>query len=169
MLFRSNTSAGSFSADAETKAETYLTKFGDAILRLAYSYVHNRHDAEDILQETLINILLSNPSFENSAHAKRYMLKTAANLSKNFLKKSRLRRTDTLQQDLAETQQESLAYLWQAVKQLPVSQREAVHLFYEEGYHIKEISIILNRKEPTVRSDLRRGRETLRRILEKAE
>ena len=36
--------------------ETVLDIYGNAILRLAYSYLHNMSDAEDILQDTLINI-----------------------------------------------------------------------------------------------------------------
>lgn len=37
------------------------------ILRLAYSYVHNMSDAEDILQKTLIRFLKTAPSFENAS------------------------------------------------------------------------------------------------------
>lgn len=164
--------AGSFSSDAGAKAEKYLSDFGDAMMRLAYSYVHNMYDAEDILQEALIKTLLADPSFKSEAHIKNYLMKVTANLSKNLLKKNknRLRRADELQQELVMAQQDigegSLYDLWQAVKKLPVPQREAVHLFYEEGCSTKEIASILGRKEPTVRSDLRRARKKLKKLLE---
>lgn len=161
----------SFTASAEDvnqRAERYLSLHGDAILRLAYSYVHNQADAEDILQETLIRVLTSGAVLESSAHERSYLLRTAANLSKNHLKAAKLRETDELSEELVAEQREDLSFVWEAVKRLPETQREAVHLFYQEGYATAEIAAILGRKESTVRSDLRRGREKLREILKEA-
>mgnify|MGYP002511619490 CR=1 FL=1 len=56
----------------------------------------------------------------------------------------------------------------EAVKALPAHQREAVHLFYHEGYTAAEIGAMLGRREATVRSDLRRGRARLKEILKEA-
>lgn len=39
---------------ASARAARLLDAHGDAILRLAYSYLHNMSDAEDILQDTLM-------------------------------------------------------------------------------------------------------------------
>lgn len=39
------------------KAAQLLDKYGNSILRLAYSYLHNMSDAEDILQDTLLQYL----------------------------------------------------------------------------------------------------------------
>ena len=63
---------------------------------------------------------------------------------------------------------EDLAFVWDAVKQLPDKYREVIHLFYQEGYSTKEIAEILNRNESTVRSDLKRGRDKLKNILKEA-
>ena len=41
--------------EAERLAERLLKNYGDSILRLAYIYLHNRSDAEDVLQETLLS------------------------------------------------------------------------------------------------------------------
>ena len=49
--------------------------------------------------------------------------------------------------------------------ELPPDQRAAVHLFYYEGYATEEIGRILGRRPGTVRSDLSRAREALRRKL----
>ena len=43
------------------RAETLLTQYDSSILRLAYSYLHNMDDAEEILQETLIQYLKTAP------------------------------------------------------------------------------------------------------------
>jgi len=70
-----------------------------------------------------------------------------------------------LKETLTEGKRADSAFVWDAVKSLPVKYREVIHLFYYEGYPVKEIAGILQRKESTIRSDLRRGREKLKNIL----
>ncbi len=146
-------------------AKYILDTYGNSILRLAYSYVHNMSDAEDLLQDTLITYLDSAPNFENEAHEKAWLLKVTANLSKNKIAYNRIRDTGELNEELIDEQREDLSFVWDAVKNLPDKYREAVHLFYYEGYSTAEISKILGRKESTIRSDLRRARAELRMIL----
>lgn len=57
------------------QAERLLDQYGNSVLRLAYSYLHNMSDAEEILQETLIRYLQTAPEFENSAHEKAWLMK----------------------------------------------------------------------------------------------
>ncbi len=147
------------------KASRYFEEYGNAILRLAYSYVHNMADAEDILQETLIRILQADPQFENAAHERAYILRTAANAAKNHLAYSKRRETDELSEELVAEKREDLSFVWEAVKQLPEISREVLHLHYYEGYKTAEIAAILRRREATVRSDLKRARERLKEIL----
>lgn len=147
------------------RAERYMNYYGNQILRLAYSYVHNMADAEDVLQETVIRVLGAGPSFENEAHERAYILRAAANISKNKIAAGKRRETDELNEELVAEEREDLSFVWEAVKSLPEAQREAVHLFYQEGLQTAEIAEILGRKESTVRSDLKRAREALRGIL----
>lgn len=90
----------------------------------------------------------------------------AANLSKNRIEYNALRTSDELSDELAEEGREDLSFVWDAVKELPVQFREVVHLHYYEGYSTEEIAKILQRNPSTVRSDLRRGREKLKTILQ---
>ena len=53
------------------------------VLRLAYSYLHNMADAEENLQESLIRFLKTMPRLENERHERAWLLRVAANLSKN--------------------------------------------------------------------------------------
>ena len=41
-------------AEINRQAARILDEYGNSILRLAYSYLHNRSDAEEILQDTLL-------------------------------------------------------------------------------------------------------------------
>lgn len=151
--------------DFNTRAEHFMDAYGNTILRLAYSYVHNMEDAEDVLQDTLIRVLQADPEFESEAHEKAYLLKTAANLAKNKIEYNKRRETDELNEELVSQEKEDLSFVWEAVKKLPDTSREVIHLFYEEGYQTAQIAEILGRNESTVRSDLKRGRERLKEIL----
>ncbi len=146
-------------------AERLFDDYGDILLRVAYSYVHNMSDAEDILQETLIKVIKARPSFENAAHEKAWLIKVASNLSKNRISYNKLRDTDELNEELVAGDREDLSFVWEAVKNLPEKFREVIHLFYQEGYSTKDIAKILGRNEATVRSDLKRGREKLKAVL----
>ncbi len=152
--------------DVSVKAGELFDLYGNSILRLAYSYLHNQEDAEDILQNTLIRYIETAPQFFGKAHEKAWLMTVASNLSKNLIKHNKVRDADELLEELVAENKEDLAFVWEAAKKLPDNQREAVHLFYQEGYSTKEIAGILKRKESTVRSDLKRGRERMREILE---
>ena len=83
------------------QAERMLTDYGGSVLRLAYSYLHNLSDAEEVLQDTLIRFLRTAPALESAAHERAWLLRAAANLSKNRLRYNRVRRTDELNEELA--------------------------------------------------------------------
>lgn len=149
-------------------AEAALDRHGNTILRLAYSYLHNQSDAEDILQDTLLKYLQAAPAFESEEHEKAWLLRVAANLSKNKIQYNKIREADELEETLVAEDREDLSFVWNEVKQLPPKYREVIHLYYYEGYPTKEISAILNRKESSIRSDLKRGRERLKESLKEA-
>ena len=155
-------------AEINRQAEHILDEHGSSILRLAYSYLHNMSDAEEVLQDTLLRFLKTAPTFENSTHEKAWLLRVAGNLSKNRIDYNKVRATDELSDTLKAEKREDLSFVWDAVRSLPVPFREVIHLFYYEGYSTAEISRRLDRKESTVRSDLRRGRLKLKEILKEA-
>jgi len=168
------TAAEPFTADAAQRAELnrqaekMLDDYGNSILRLAYSYLHNESDAEEVLQDTLLQFLKTAPQLESEQHRKAWLLHVAANLSKNRIDYNRIRDTDELNEELAAEQRDDLSFVWEAVKALPVKYREVIHLFYQEGYQTAEIAAVLQENEATVRARLSRGREKLREVLKEA-
>lgn len=153
------------SSEMRIRSEKILQLYGNSILRLAYSYFYNMSDAEDILQETLIRYMQAEIIFSDQIKEKAWLLKVAANLSKNRLRYNRNHATDELEETLKMENREDLSFVKESVQMLSKRQREVVHLFYYEDYSTKEISMILRRKESTVRSDLYRGRQKLKEIL----
>ena len=159
----------------EKEAEEILDLHGNSILRLAISYLHNKEDAEDILQETMIKFVTVRPVFENDAHRKAWLMRVASNLAKNRIDYNKVRDTMELNEEIAGEVQQDLdrgdtyKAIWDAVRSLPVYQREAIHLFYQEGYQTSEIAQLLGRREATVRSDLKRARDKLRELLKEVD
>ena len=153
------------SSRVRSQADRLLRQYGNSVLRMAYSYLHNMEDAEDILQDTLIQFLKTAPALETPAHEKAWLLRVAANLSKNRIKYNAVRQSDELMDDLAAEERRDLAFVWDAVRCLPEKYREVIHLFYAEGYSTAQIAGILEMKESTVRSNLTRGRQKLKSVL----
>ena len=87
-------------AKVNERATALLDRHGESILRLAYSYLHNQSDAEDILQDTLIQYLRTSPTLESPAHEKAWLLRVAGNLSKNLLRAQGYRQADQLEETL---------------------------------------------------------------------
>ena len=108
-----------------------MDQLGNAILRLAYSYLHNMEDAEDILQETLIKFVTAKPVFENEKHRKAWLLTVAANLAKNRIEYNRVRSSEELNEEIAgaapEEEEDDLSFVWEAVKMLPEKYAEVEH------------------------------------------
>lgn len=153
------------SAQINQQAGRLMESYGNSVLRLAYSYLHNMSDAEDVLQDTLIQFIRTQPQFETDEHEKAWFMRVAINISKNKINYNKIRRTDELSESLVASETEDLAFVWDAVKQLPAKYSEVVHLYYHEGYATAQIASLLSKNEATVRSLLQRARIKLRAVL----
>lgn len=145
-----------------------LEVYGNTILRLSYSYLHNISDAEDILQETLLKLIRNQPAFESEEHQKAWLMRVAINLCKNKLKSSWFKTVAIPEHYEAEALSEEESDVLTVVNELPLKYREVVHLFYYEGYSTIEIASILDKKEATIRSLLHRARKQLEKSLKGA-
>ena len=128
------------------RAEIILTHYGNSILRLAYSYLHNMHDAEEILQETLIQYLKTSPILENEAYEKAWLFRVASNLSKNRISYNKIRSTDELNESLIAEEREDLSFVWEAVKELPVKYKEVIHFFIMKNFLQPRLLIYCKKK-----------------------
>ena len=153
------------SAQLNEQAARLLTDYGNSVLRLAYTYLHNMDDAEDVLQDTLVQFMKTRPQFETAEHEKAWFMHVAINISKNKTAYNKIRKTDEFSETLAAKEAEDLSFVWDAVKQLPLKYSEVIHLFYQEGYSTAQMALLLSKKESTVRSLLQRARMKLKVVL----
>ena len=147
------------------KAQEAVYKYSESILKVSFTYVKNTSDAEDIAQDVFLALLLSDKEFESEEHLKAWLIRTAINKSKNHLKRAWNSKRAEFPAQTAAVPPEDTEVL-SAVLSLEEKYRISLHLFYYEGYSIKEIAGILHKKPSTVGSYLARGREKLKKILE---
>lgn len=145
------------------------------IVRLGFTYLGSRADAEDVCQDVLIKLMLNAPEFSDTEHEKAWVLRTAINQCKDVLKSARRRTSVPLDADVADlgvasAEDEVLAghsEVLQAVQRLPLEQRDAIYLHYYEDLKIKEIAKITHRSVAAVTMQLSRGRQAIRQMLER--
>ncbi len=145
-----------------------LDTYSQTLIRLCYTYVRNICDAEDITQDVLVSLLKRGKGFESAEHEKAWLLRTAINKSKNHLKSGWVKRTVPLNETDNPEIDDSMSeknQVMEAVLSLPEKHRTVIHLFYYNGYSIKEISEIVGKKPATVGTLLARGRTLLKNMM----
>lgn len=143
-------------------AENYM----DTIYRLAYSWIKNSHDANDVTQEVLMQLYRTPQKFESDAHLKNWLIRVTINQCK-MLFRSPWKKVEDIG-EYAETlgfEEESYLDLFQAVMKLDKKYRVPVLLFYYEGYSTAEIASLLNIPDKTVSTRLFRAKAKLKEYL----
>ena len=151
-------------AEIRSRWEEALADQGDAVYRLALMRTGHKQDAEDVAQTTHLRYaeaLEKGTKVETREQEKAWLFRVAINQSKNLFSTAWFRHWAALTEELTFTQ-ESYREIYFAVQSLPEKYRTVIHLYYYEGYSIKEIGELLGKKENTVKSLLKRGREQLR-------
>ncbi len=156
----------------EQRWNDLVEEYQTMLYRIAFANIRNRADAEDAVQEAFLRYMKDEKPIQNSEHEKAWLIRTTIHICMDVLKSSWHRRTVPLEESLlAESREVYLPYqikddrTLEAVLKLPVHYRNPIYLFYYEDYSIHEIAGVLNEKEGTIKTRLRRGREEVRKIL----
>ncbi len=157
--------------DAQRRqAEALIKKYEKTVYRLAWSFMKNRQDTDDIYQEVFLRYFRKKPEFESEEHERAWFIRTTINCCKSYFLSGWFRRTMALDDRTAGTQEsyemEERSDVYYAVMALPVKYRTVIHLFYYEGYTVREIAELTGEKVTTITTRLNRGREQLRDVLD---
>ena len=69
------------------RAERLVNTYVDLILRVAYTYLGSRADAEDVCQEVLLRLLRRREPFESAEHERAWVVRVTANLCRDLLRR----------------------------------------------------------------------------------
>lgn len=144
--------------------EWVVETYSPMLLRIAFLYLKNTAEAEDIAQEVLLTYWQKELTFPTEAARKSWLYKTASNRCKDQLRSHWFQKRADLTDDLSYLPPEESALL-EAMLQLDAKYRIPLHLHYYEGYSLKEIGQILSLSPATVGTRLHRGKEQLKTML----
>ena len=149
-----------------------VEEYQSMLYRIAFSNMKNRADAEDAVQEAFLRYMKDEGPIQNKEHEKAWLIRTTIHICLDILKSGWYQRTVSWNESFVTAAQNIyLPYqvkddrTLEAVLQLPVHYRNPIYLFYYEDYTIHEIASVLNEKEATIKTRLRRGREEVKKIL----
>lgn len=152
--------------DARREAVRLVETYTPLIMRIGYTYLHSKEDAEDLCQETLVKLVRRGESFADAEHEKAWVARVAINRCKDVLKSASRNRTVALDEACDRPAlPERDGGILEAVAALPETYREPIFLYYCEGYKIAEIARLIGKSESAVAKNLSRGREMLRATL----
>ena len=123
--------------------ERVVNEYATMLLRVAYSQLNNRAEAEDTVQEVLLKYMEKAPIFQSEEHEKAWLLRVTVNHCKNHLASAWFRKRADLDEGIPALDNAELEVV-SAVAALPAKYRAVVHLYYFEGYSTKEIAEILH-------------------------
>ena len=151
---------------SDREIEEAYARHVDTVYRVCFSFMKNRADTEDIVQETFLKLISHNMRFETPGHEKAWLIVTASNLCKNALK--HWWRRNMGMDSLANISQEydfHTGETLRAIMDLPKDYKLVVYMYYYEGYSTPEIAEFTGAPQATVRSKLYRARKLLKKAL----
>ncbi len=175
------------SGDTERSLEDLFGKYSRLVFNVAYRFLQNREDAEDITQDVFLQVYKSLKHFRGESQISTWLYRITVNLSLNFQRKRKYREWFSFdrrtggsssaddEMDIADAREENPATMMErkeaehilqaAINSLPEQQRVALILFRYEGLSYEEIAEIMKVTVASVESRLHRAKQTLAKKL----
>ena len=156
---------------SEMEVNHAVEEYADMVRRVCFCHLKNQADTEDVFQNVFLKYMLSDIPFSDREHEKAWLLRVTINSCKDLLKSFFRRNTvplEMIKEMQAEVPEDHREVL-EAVLSLSDKYKDVVYLHYYEGYSAAEIGRMLKISETAVTTRLKRGRDTLRHILDDEE
>ena len=156
----------------EREFETFIRNYQNMVFSVSARIVGNLTDAEDITQEVFIKAYKHFPQLRNSNTIGGWLRTVATNLSINHLNRYRARWRFFSEEPVEiateiERENDRQEMLELAIRKLPDAQRVSLVLFHFQDMSYEEIAAKLRVTLAKVKSDIHRGRETLKKLITK--
>ncbi len=142
--------------------EEAVMNYSNMLYRICIVMLCNEQDAQDAIQDTFCRYLEKRPDFSDGEHEKAWLISVAANVCRDMLRfRSRHPKVsiDEFTDSLAAPQELDTI---RELLELSPKHKAVIYLHYVEGYHVREIALMLKISEHAVKKRLQRGREQLR-------
>lgn len=154
----------------DSRAQFRLYKlYSKAMYNICIRMLSNTHDAEDVLQESFVNVFRNLKSFKGESTLGAWLKRIVINKCISQLRKKKLDLVEMEHINFEKTEPIEMAdysavnpeYIHHAIKELPEGSRVIFNLFALEGYKHKEISDLLGISESTSKTQYFRARSIL--------
>lgn len=126
----------------EKQYNKIVENYSDMIFRIAYQYLYNKYDAEDIVQEVFVKLLSRKVIFKDEEHVKSWLIRVTINQCLDY-KKSLAKRSTVPIENMEIPFEHKEEGILEELQLLKEDERNILYLYYYEGYKIKEIAKIL--------------------------
>lgn len=152
-----------------SKLTELIKKYSNMVFRIAFSYIGNRADAEDVMQDVFVKLYVCGKAFESEEHIKAWLLRVTINQCKSLLKLYRKTAYEPIEtaEHIPSPEKRKESTLLPVVMNLSPKLRSVLYLHYYENYSVKELSHILGISGSAVTTRLMRARRQLKKLLEK--
>ena len=161
-----------FKNDSSAVKEVVAT-FRKELVLFVNSYLHDLNQAEDIISDTFVKIIIKKPKLKDKKNFRTYVYKTAKNLTIDYLKHKK-REVNfcenyqaTFDEDLIETEEKNK--LLSAISELKKEYRLIIYLRYYRDFSIQEISKVIKKNTKYVYNVLNRAKNQLKIKLKEVE
>ena len=144
-----------------TLAETY----SQSLAKLAFTYMKNMTEAENIVQDVFLTYYQKKPEFKSAEHERAWLIRSVINRCKNQLKSVWHKQRTELSETIPAKNTFSHSGIVEAVLLLKEKYRTPLHLYYFEDCSIRETAEILGISESAASKRISRAREKLKAIM----
>ena len=151
--------------------EELYEKYATDVLRVSYFYLGDRQRAEDVCQDVFVRLMTNAPDLQEGRE-KAWLLKVALNRCRDLWRGAWLKRVvlgspafEMIPAPDDSGRRDDEEAMMKAIHELPPTFREAILLYYYQGYGIGEIAQMLDLPEGTISSRLSRAIKKLESIL----
>ncbi|MCY4402063.1 MAG: sigma-70 family RNA polymerase sigma factor [Candidatus Poribacteria bacterium] len=161
---------------------TLVLKYQNRIAKLIYSKIHDAESTKDLCQEVFLKVYKSLSRFKGDSAFYSWLYRIAMNSCIDYIRQQSRRKTvgiDDLEAGVEEfllisklpspshmiEMQELGDIIDKAVNHLPPKQQQVFRLRYEKKLQIKEVAVLINRSEGTVKTHLHHAHRRLRELL----
>ena len=133
----------------------------------AWAITKNRHDAQDLVSETILIAYTNFSNLKKKESFKSYLFSIASRLFRRWNKRKKIfgfydeSKAELIKDNTNQELSYDVEVLYEKLKLLPEKQSEAIILFEISGLSIEEIKKIQGGTISGVKSRLKRGRESL--------
>ena len=160
-----------FKYDDEVELSKIVELYGNNLVLFINSYVKNITVAEDLMEDTFMELIIHKYAFRGESTLKTYLFKIARNKALNYIKKNKnisefpenLEDKKQLEEQILKNETNKL--INKALKQINNDYATVIYLIYFENLSYDEIGKIMKKTNKQVKNLAYRARNSLKEVL----